>query len=857
MERILVMMKRYYSTLLLFLLLVPLAARGTRRELSDGWMFRQNRVGEWRAATVPGTVHADLLAHGLIPDPFYRDNERLVQWVDKVNWEYALSFTPDTALLASDHQELTFFGIDTYADVFLNDERVGVTDNMFRAWTFDVKGILRAGENRLLVRLYSPVTRGVAEMERHGLALPASNDYSHLGGMGDVRVSVYTRKAPYHYGWDWGPRLVTSGIWRPVVIEGWDEARVDDLFIRQPEVSAKAARLEAEVTWRANEEMHVEIEVTRGEKVVVRRATRAARGENRLLLPFTLARPRLWWSNGLGDPYLHEFTARVKRDGRVIAERRVSTGIRSLRLVREKDERGESFYFELNGVPVFAKGANVIPGDSFLPRVTRARSERVVEDAARAHMNMLRVWGGGVYEDDAFYEACDRHGIMVWQDFMFACAMYPGDDEFLENVRQEAIYNITRLRGHPCLALWCGNNEIDVAWARWGWQRGYGQAERDRIFAGYATLAHELLPRLVDSLTDGDDYWPSSPMSGDAVNAHELRPATSGDNHYWGVWHESHPFDRFEEHVGRFMSEYGFQSFPGLLTVQAYTLPADRAIDSGVMNAHQRSGVGNRQIRRYMELDYAVPGEFEQFLYLSQVVQAKAIRAAFHAHRRNMPYCMGSLLWQLNDCWPAASWSIIDYYHRWKAAYYAARDACKPVIVAPKAAGETIELWVVNDLPRAFPATWRVELKDFSGRTSRALEGRCLVKARCSGIVSTWTREALLEGRAEGETFAVITLCRGQEVLDEQHLYFTAVKNLLLPPDPRVAVEGVEREGKRFLRVSAEKLALDVFFYLPGEELCLSDNYIDLVPGKAREVEILQPVGEVDVSRIRARRVTR
>jgi beta-mannosidase len=796
------------------------------------------------------------MAHGLIPDPFYRDNERLVQWVDKVNWEYSLSFEPGDSLLAHDHQELTFAGIDTYATIFLNDEKIGETCNMFRSWTFDVKGRLRTGENRLLVRLHSPTARGQEEMERYGLPLPASNDYSLAGGMGDARVSVYTRKAPYHYGWDWGPRLVTSGIWRPVTLAGWDGARIDDLFIRQPEVSARRARLEAEITWQVDEAGPLVIEVARGNEVLARRSVEAIRGENRVALPFALKHPRLWWSNGLGEPFMYEFTARVKRDGKVIASRRVSTGIRSLRLVRERDAAGESFYFELNGVPLFAKGGNVIPGDSFLPRVTRERHERLVRDAALAGMNMLRVWGGGVYEDDAFYEACDRLGIMVWQDFMFACAMYPGDAAFLDNVRQEVVDNVKRLRNHPCIALWCGNNEVDVAWARWGWQGGYASGERERVFKDYVALAHELLPRLVDSLAGGVGYWPSSPMSGDAVGAHETRPGTSGDNHYWGVWHESRPFEEFEENVGRFMSEYGFQSFPELLTVGSYALPGeDYDIESDVMKAHQRSAIGNRQVRHYMERDYVVPGDFEQFLYMSQVLQAKATRAAFHAHRRNMPYCMGSLVWQLNDCWPVASWSTIDYYHRWKAAHYAARDACKPVIVSPRKMNDGVELWVVNDLQHGFPATCRVELKDFAGRTLGTREMRCSVKANASGRVAAWSREELLDGADARETFAVITLLRDGELLDEQHLYFTAMKEARLPADPRVTVEGVEREGRHYLRVAADALALDVLFYLPGEELHLSDNYIDLVPGQSREIEIIRPTGDFDASRVRVRHV--
>jgi beta-mannosidase len=819
-------------------------------------MFRQLGVGEWRAATVPGTVHTDLMAHALIPDPFYRVNERLVQWVDKVNWEYTLTFEPTPALLASARQELLFPGIDTHAEILLNGERLGETDNMFRSWRFDARGKLRAGQNVLVVRLYSPVIKGLEAMERYGLALPASNDYSHLGGMGDVRVSVYTRKAPYHYGWDWGPRLVPSGIWRPVVLEGWSEARVDDLFIRQSEVTAARARLEAEVTWRASEAMDVEIEVLHGEKVVARRAVAVDEGTHRVTLPFTVKRPRLWWSNGLGEPALHDFTARVKRAGETIASRSVTTGIRSLRLVRRPDDRGESFYFELNGTPLFAKGANVIPGDIFLPRVTRADRERLVEDAALANMNMLRVWGGGIYEDDHFYDSCDRHGILVWQDFMFACAMYPGDDAaFLENVRQEAIDNITRLRGHPCIALWCGNNEVDVAWHRWGWQSAYSPADRARVFDAYTAIAHDLLPSLVALYTDGDDYWPSSPMSGDAINAHEKRDGTSGDIHYWGVWFESHDFHRFDEHAGRFVSEYGFQSFPELLTVQAYTLPGDRDLESEVMNAHQRSGIGNAQIRRYMEREYTVPADFEQYLYLSQVLQADATSAAFHAHRRRMPYCMGSLIWQLNDCWPVASWSTTDYYHRWKAAHHAARDACKPVIASPRATGEEVELWVVNDLHRSFHATYRVELKDFAGKTLRAWGGKHLARANASGKIASWRRETLLAGAPAGSVVAVITLHRGKELLDEQHHYFAPAREQALPAGPRVSVALVEKNGRRYLQASTDKLARDVLFYLPGRELHLSNNYIDLLPGRVYELEILRPDDGIAAAGIRTRHV--
>ncbi len=815
---------------------------GQRKELNTGWTFRQYQIGRWLPATVPGTVHTDLMANKQIKDPFFRNQEKEVQWVDKVNWEYAVTFQIDDTTYAKSHQQLVFYGLDTWCDIFLNDEKIMSTDNMFRTWKVPVTGKLQRGENRLHVKIWSPIIKGLEEIEKYGMALPASNDYSEYGGMGPVRVSVYSRKAPYHFGWDWGPRLVTSGIWRPVVLESWDDVKIDHLFIRQPSVNRSLANLEAEVNFIAGPTSPLQIELFHNGKVMAKTGITPQKGENRITLPFSIKNPELWWSNGLGKQHLYHFTVRIKKEGRIIAQENITTGLRSLKLIRQKDPKGESFGFELNGVPVFAKGTNSIPNDVFLPRITRSDYKKMVTDVADANMNMIRIWGGGIYEDDYFYELCDRKGILVWQDFMFACAMYPGTPEFLENVRQEATDNIIRLRNHPCIALWCGNNEIDLAWRHdtpggWGWKQAYSKAQQETIFKAYTDVFHHILPEVIAQYTDGDNYWPSSPMAGPGINQHNVYTGTSGDNHYWGVWHESHPLEKFEENIGRFMSEYGFQSFPEFTTVRKYALPEDYHIESEVMSAHQRSGIGNLRIKEYMNRYYRLPEDFEQFLYLSQVLQARATTTAMKAHRKAMPYCMGSLIWQLNDCWPVASWSTTDYYHNWKAAHYAIREACKPVMLAPVTKDKELLLWIVNDRIQPVQGSYTVELFDFNGKLLNNLSGRFTANANSSGTITGIDIKTLLQEHSAKEVVAVISIHKGKELLDQVYHYFALPKELNLS-DPIISTQITERKGEKQMLVKTDKLACNVMFYIPDHPAFFSDNYIDLLPGKTYQIII-------------------
>ena len=651
----------------------------------SGWQFREVGKNDWRPAIVPGCVHTDLLNNKLIDDPFYRDNEQKLQWIGKTDWEYQTTFNVTPELLARDNIDLIFEGLDTYANVFLNDEPLLNTDNMFRTWRADAKRLLKPGANTLRIRFRSPINEVLPLMAKMNYQLPAGNDQGE-------KTSPHTRKAPYQFGWDWGPRFVTSGVWRPVYLEAWNRARVEDLHILQKQVTADAARLTAEIEVVADAETSATIIVDNltDKNIAAKRVVTLSPGVNRVSLDFVIARPKLWWPNGLGPQPLYTFKARLLINGKLIDATATRTGLRSVELRQQRDASGKSFTFVINGMPVFAKGANWIPADSFPSRIPKAKYRQLLESVRDANMNMVRVWGGGIYERDDFYELCDEMGILVWQDFMFGCSLYPGDQAFLDNVRQEAIDNVKRLRNHPSIVIWAGNNEIESGWFHWGWKDQLPAS----LWDDYQKLFYGVLPEVCASLDPSRPYWPSSPSS----NLEEDPDSQKmGDSHYWMVWHASLPFSEYEKQRPRFMSEYGFQSLPQLETVNTYTVPADHDIASPVMLAHQRHPRGNQLIREYMLREYPEPKDFESFLYVSQVLQAEGIKIGAEHLRRIMPHNMGSLYWQLNDCWPAASWSSIDYTGRWKALQYYARRFYSEILVSSQAENGNINVFVVSD----------------------------------------------------------------------------------------------------------------------------------------------------------------
>lgn len=812
-----------------------------RIELEENWTFNMEGSKQVYKATVPGTVHTDLLSARAIPEPFFRENEKLCQWVDKKNWVYKTKFYVDSADLAYSAAYIHFKGLDTYAEVKLNGKPILTANNMFRSWKAHVKKELVKGENTLEIRFVSPVEIGLKKLDKFGYALPADNDQSVVGGLGDKKISVFTRKAPYHYGWDWGPRLVTSGIWRPVELCFIDKAEICDVYIDQKSVSSEEAQIYALVNLDNYQAGQYKLEISdgeTGEKYATEKFDLHP-DDTTVSLGFTINKPRLWWPNGYGRQNLYRFKATLFSNGKVADTKSTTTGLREIKVIREADSAGKSFYFEVNGTPVFAKGANYIPGDNFLTRVDTAKYEYLVKSAANANMNMLRVWGGGIYENDFFYELCDKYGILIWQDFMFACSMYPGNNYFIENVRLEAIENIVRLRNYACLALWCGNNEIDIAWCNanencgWGWKQKYSPEQRKQIWQAYDTLFLQVLPDVVKNYDANKFYWPSSPLSEPGYGTN------SGDVHYWGVWHGGEPFEKFETVKARFMSEYGFQSFPEINTIKEFTLPEDSDIYSDVMLSHQRSGIGNQKIKEYLEMYYPLPRKFDDFLYVGQLLQAYGIKKAIDCHRIDKPYCMGTLYWQLNDCWPGASWSSIDYYGNWKALQYKAKHAFEPLRIAVLQDKSKIELYVLNDIPSVSKGTLNLKIIGFDGKiyyetsfdTAFTFEKSTLIfqiDLQKLPVQIPVESSLLLAGLKSGDIGPV----------HEIH-YFLKPKELRLPP-LTLTHKLTKKDAEYVLELEAVKLAKDVAIHFPGIRARYSNNYFDLLPGEKTQI-IIRP----------------
>ena len=794
--------------------------------LHSGWKFRQLGSDEWKPAEVPGCVHTDLLAAGDIGDPFFRDNEKRLQWIGKTDWEYATEFELDSDFLEYQNIELVFDGLDTYAKVYLNNTLILKTDNMFRRWRISCKSMLKTSKNTIRIHFESPINKILPVMTKLPYQLPAGNDQGE-------KTSPFTRKAPYHFGWDWGPRFVTCGIWRPVYLEGWDQVRIDDLYFRQESISEDNAGFSAIVELAASGPATVMIEVmdSKDSFEVTRKKVVLKAGTNSVAIPVQIDKPILWWPSGFGEQHFYDIRVEILNDGEVIDEASEKIGLRSLELRREPDQWGESFEFVVNGIPVFAKGANWIPADSFPVRVTPERYRLLLESCADANMNMLRVWGGGIYEDDKFYKLCDELGIMVWQDFMFSCSMYPGDPEFLEGVREEAVWNVKRLRNHPCLVLWCGNNEVETAWFNWGWKERFPK----QVWTDYEKIFHGILPEVCAVYDPSRPYWPSSPSSN---RKDEPNSPSMGDVHYWDVWHSARPFEEYRTQFPRFMSEYGFQAFPSLETISTFTLPEDRNIESEVMTAHQKHPRGNQLIREYMLRRYPEPKDFESFLYLSQVLQAEGIKIAAEHLRRIKPRCMGSLYWQANDCWPVASWSGIDYFGRWKALHYYARRFYNDILVSPVEENGKIAIYVVSDKREYVQAELVTSLLSFSGEQLKAFESNLEIKPGSSEVVLDLDKTELLAGQDSRSVFMHCFLTRDGEEISSNLLFFRRFRELSLPK-PNVRVDCRESENGIEILLSSEKLAKDVYLELDMPGMRFSDNFFDLLPGEVKRVKLI------------------
>ena len=823
--------------------------------LTAGWRFRQARLNNWHPATVPGTVHTDLMAIGQIADPFFGLNERGVQWVDKEDWVYETTFTVTDAKQRRAHRELTFYGLDTYADVYLNDSLILQADNMFRTWQADVTALTRLGENRLRVYLHSPIKIDMPKWEAHPYEYPGDNDQSQNGGLMDRQLVPFARKAGYHYGWDWGPRLVTSGIWRPVVFTSWDDLIVRDIWVEQQEVTRQRARIRHHVTLEADRDLTTTITVTDSvsHRRLAHQIVNLHAGTNEVTLDYTINKPRLWWCNGLGEPYLYTLLTKVGSPASNESATRV--GLRSIQLHSEPDADGRAFYFTLNGERVFMKGANYIPCDNFLTRVTDSVYRQTIADAVAVNMNMLRIWGGGTYEDERFYRLCDEQGILIWHGFLFACGLYPSSGAYLENVRQEAIDNVRRLRNHPCIALWCGNNECQDAWFNWGWKRRFERKDpalAERLWQEFKDLYFKTLPDVVAEYAPQTAYRPSSPFADyDSGSKPHL-----GDYHYWEVWHGKKPISEYNKVRARFFSEYGMQSFPELNSVRRFAPdPSDWDIHSDVMMSHQRGGAhANSLIESYLETEYGKPSGFDTLLYVGQLMQGDAMKTAVEAHRRDKGYCWGTLLWQVNDCWPVASWSTRDYYGRWKAAHYLMRPAMADILVSPIETDGQLHVFIVND--RLTPVSGRLTVQVWTAdRLCHAVTLH--IKAPANSSTDAWhlSTEQLLAAAGISRNEAIIhaEFTPDSKPKPGTSAQATYANNYILvyPKDLQLqsARINVRVEGD-CVKVTANRFVRAVFLSLDDDpDHHFADNYFDLLPGQERTISFSTTLAPAEIHR--------
>jgi beta-mannosidase len=828
------------------------AAQATSRALEAKWEFRaisktdRAELQDWHPADVPGVVQTDLFQDGLIPDPFYQDNDTRLQWIGLTDWEYRTTFQADAATLAHDHVDLVFEGLDTYADVYVNDQVALHGDNMFRRWRVPAKSLLKTGPNTLRIVFHSPIESMIPKVKALPYILPSVTT-NNTGNEENVATAPYTRKAGYQYGWDWGPRYVTEGIWQPIRVETWDALRIENFHVQQETITKTDAAVNAEFNIEAGRSTPASLEVTYGPLAgtafpAVRQSVQLVPGLNRISVPIHIANPKLWYPNGYGTQDRYQFSAVVRTGKDIAANAALKTGLRSIELRREVTKTGKSFAFIVNGIPVFAKGADVIPFDSFPNRVTPEIHRQILESARDAHMNMVREWGGGYYESDDFYDICDELGILVWQEFMFGGDMVPGGADFQNSVKQEAIDQVTRLRDHPSIVLWCGNNEIETGWVHWGdrqiFKESVSATDREKVWTDYVVLFHGILSGVVAQYAAPVPYWGSSP-SANFENPPDSQ--TDGDMHYWQVWHALAPIEMYTQQFPRFMSEYGFQSFPEMRTIRTFAKPEDMDIRSATMQDHQKNHGGNERILSYMLRWYPEPKDFESFVYLSQVLQAEAIKVGAEHLRRQMPNTMGSLYWQLNDCWPVASWASIDYYGRWKALQYYSKRFYDDVIVSPFRHDGKVDVYVVSDKLQPLNGTIHTRLLDFSGKVLSEKTQDVQIPAQSSAIYFTVDQKELLANADPTKSFLVFDLTVGGQQVSRNLIFFDTMHNLDLPKPVKIETSLDKSNGGYAVTLRSPALARSVFVSFGDLDVKTEDNYFDLLPGEAVTVKLKTP----------------
>jgi len=796
-----------------------------KMDLNGKWLFKavnyrktlpkeHKSAAQWMKGSVPGTVHTDLMANGKIPDPFFRMNENEVQWVDAQQWTYRKEVTLSKQLLAEDVVELVTGGLDTYATLFCNGKKVSETANMFVEHRFDLKRYLRPGKNIIEIIFDSPVAQSKALERIHGILQVANNSHR-----------VYVRKAQYSFGWDWGPRLTTSGIWRDIRLEAYSHARLHAPFVKVVSVTKAEALLELSINVSRFTSQPLQLRTTIWDEKAVATDQRRVNAKQMKFL-ISVKKPRIWWPNGYGDQPMYRAIFSIVSKNEEIEHLEVAFAVRTVRLLQDPDKKGTSFIIEINGEKIFCKGADWIPGDSFIPRISSQTYEKLLGMAKTANMNMLRVWGGGIYEQEIFYELCDRYGLMVWQDFMFACGEYPETPWFLNQVKDEAEKVVTNLRNHPSIVLWCGNNECEWNFCKDNPGKSPDNMKGSKIFK---TILHAICNEF-----DGTrPYWRSSPFGKGFPN-----DESNGNHHQWLMWGEWKDYKEYENDNARFVTEFGFQAPPQLKTLEQVTNLSDRHPQSQVLEHHNKLPEGTERLFRFQAGHVSVGTDLDDFIYKGQIVQAEALKIAVEHWRRRKFTTAGALFWQLNDCWPVTSWSVIDSAVRPKAAYYYAKKFFAPALVSFRQTGKRLEVWGTSDLLAPLNGELEVTLRSFRGsvawsKVRRVTVGRNASKMLMRIDVSEWS------DADPTQSYFLAQLKADNIVLSENRYFFVEPKHMQYQQS-RIVFE-LEATAKNVFTVTLTSATLkkNTKIEIHDEDTEVSDNYFDVDAGIPKLVRIV------------------
>lgn len=785
--------------------------------LNGKWKMRELGTTKWFDTTVPGSVYLDLLNNNLMEDPFWGDNELRSLEISKKDFEYRRIFVIEE--IDASHVFLNCEGLDTLCEVYLNEQKILDSDNMHCRYNINITNVIKKGNNSIRILIKSP-TKFVLE----------KNKEQFLTSCADAVPGIsHIRKAHYMFGWDWGPKLPDSGIWRDIYITGYVWGKLEDVMISQHGTDKQwEVLVDTEVTNFSQDEYTIQYTLTAPNGEV------QYKGENKKII---VDNPKLWYPRTMGEQPLYTLSVSLLYHSITADIKTLTIGLRTIRLVREPDEWGESFAFEINGQTFFAMGANYIPEDNLLSRRSKERSEKLIRSCIEANFNMLRIWGGGYYPDDWFYDLCDQYGILVWQDHLYACGAYSFSEKFKQNITAETIDNVRRIRHHPSLCLWSGNNELEYAWAYWRWEEAYG----NDLKQDYIRQFEEYLPELTHSFDPNTDYITSSPTARGGFD--DPNQENIGDMHYWEVWHGRKPLSEYRKLFPRFMSEFGLQSFSSVKTVSTFTTPQEQNIFSYTMEQHQKNGTGNEKILYYISQYFKYPNNFQSLVFLSQLVQAEGVRIGVEHWRRHRGRCMGALYWQLNDCWPGASWSSIDYFGRWKALHYFARIFFNPILLGAVEDDNRVHIFISNETSNMVAETVTWQLRDFSDKI--ILSGEC--KGDIAPFTSADIASVLIPDMDYSQKRKAYFTYKYESQTEYKVLFFAPYKHLELT-EPSIEYRVAEEDGRTQIQLLTNTVTPFVTIETKHSEAIFSDNYFHLVPGITKTISAEGSVPNSDIS---------